>query len=250
MKRRIIGLSALALAMCLVFTAYGILERLFAATGPGATQPIALPPETDLARYIQTGEAVYAAQSFRALGWSPEGNFAYSVRTYIEGRGGQVVEWTVYSAGQNKTLWHMSDDSFDHEETPDDFWLFSWQTNKNIIETKLTEYRITAGGAEFKELPAVYQNKTYTVNVSVTDEPAPEFYDKVKNYTARFGESERQETILTVDDVAAESITACGCFIKTLPGEHSAWVLVVLAEEVWVFEGTEIRYRFAGANIS
>ena len=225
----------------------------FAAKLPAQAQELVFPPKVNLfqhSRAVSQGQ-LYGFPETRIWGWSNNGKVAYSIETIVEGRGGQVIDFVIMDTVTDKTVFELRMDSFDHGEDDGATGEALYRLYRASIINALNTHTIIRGPAAFLPFPINRNNMTYNAGIVDIQYKNDEygFFDRVvTKYSVTVTANNRTKTISIFTPVRA-SVTGyvymCGYFLS--PFENRA--LVVTAEEAWVFEGTELFYRFAGCHL-
>ena len=215
-------------------------------------QELVFPPKINLfqhSRPVSQGQ-LYGFPDARIWGWSNNGKVAYSIETAVEGRGGQVIDFVILDTITDKALFELRMDSFDHGEDDDATGEALYRLYRADILNALNTHNIIQGAAVFFPFPINRNNTAYNANIAGIEYKSDEygFFDRVvTKYNVTVTANNKTKTISVFTPV--RSVTAnvyiCGYFLS--PFENRA--LVVTAEEAWVFEGTELFYRFAGCHL-
>ena len=215
-----------------------------------------IPSKIDLFQYaisnaVTTGNAIstlYGFPDFRIWGWSRDGKVAYSIERLIDGRGGRVIDFVVFDMITDKIIFELKMDSFDYGDA--DFKSL-YKLSKNKIINAMKKNKIVEKRTNFSAFPIKKNGKTYkcfrnmTINTENKEEDIMEFYGKKIKYDIIITLGEKSKIIKT-EDVIVLDVYVCGYFLS--PFENRA--LVVIAEEKFVFEGTELFYNFSGCNLN
>ena len=215
-------------------------------------QELVFPPKINLFQYSRpvTQPRLYGFPETRIWGWSKNGKVAYSIETMIDGRGGQVIEFVILNLISNKTVFALRMDSFDHGEDDGATNEALYGLYRIPILNALNKQKIIRGEAEFLPFPIIKKDTTYNAGITYMKykEDEYEFFDRnVSRYAVTVTANGKTKTNITFTPVRNETghVYACGYFLSPFKNR----VLVVVAEEAWVFEGTELFYRFAGCNL-
>lgn len=193
-------------------------------------------------------DAMYGFPAVRIWGWSKDGKAAYSTECGIEGRGGMILQYCIYDFTRDTIIAAITIDSFDYtiEEAGDAMIFALYAAKKDEIQTLMRIHAIAPQETPFLPFPIQKDKKQYTYTIDIEYEDTPEFYDTIKKYTVSITTDGKRKTIKTAADVSALNVYCCGYFISPLKN----WAVIILAEERWGFEGTELVYGFSGCNLN
>ena len=208
---------------------------VFCAAGLLNAQSFNIPTPTNLFQYSESSGAIYEFPTVRIWGWSANGKIAYSVEREAPGIGGQIIEFNVFDA--------VSD------EVVSNFALDSYEEDRVSITNALRANDIVEGNIDFQPFPIRKNDLEYIctlTNITQSADSFGFFSDNVSKYSVVVTANEKSKVVNTFN---AGSITRkvyiCGYILS--PFENRA--LIVLAEERFVFEGTELFYIFAGCHL-
>ena len=184
----------------------------------------------------------------RIWGWSNNGKVAYSVEREIDGRGGQIINFVILDLLSDKTVFELKMDSFDNNDVTDEslYNLFS----VNILNA-LRGHGINQGRTQFLPFPLKRNNTEYNANIIDVEYKSNDdgLFDRiVLRYKVSVMANDLGKKIIgtfTPIENRTGYIYICGYFLS--PFENRA--LVVVAEEHWGHEGTELTYRFSGCHL-
>lgn len=212
---------------------------------------LTIPEGTEYTKPLGT---LYGFPTVRLWGWSEDGKAALSVTSEVNGRGGTVVYYVVQDMVSDEILWTLEDDTFNWENEgadvegfePDRIAALSYERHRTAVDEALKRYAIQAETNPFLPFPMEWNEWTYTPKVSVVKEKEPQFYDDIASYTVSLARSNgKTKKIAFVDDTESRNVHVCGYSLS--PFEDR--IIVVVAEEQFVFEGTELFYSFVGCDL-
>ncbi|MCL1813874.1 MAG: hypothetical protein FWG29_10205 [Treponema sp.] len=213
-------------------------------------QELAFPPKINLFQYSASisQRPLYGFPNARIWGWSNNGKVAYSIETEVDGRGGQKIDFVVFDLISDETIFELKMDSFNHNDVEDEilYNLFSSDIANALRINGIISQRI-----EFLPFPIRINNTVYNsqiINVEHKKGDEYGFFDSlVSKYMVKVIANEKSKIIANFNPVHTLTGYAyvCGYFLS--PFENRA--LVVVAEEHWGFEGTELTYRFSGCHL-
>jgi len=246
------------------------------------TDKLELPPYVDLFQYAKVytynkifdygnynydqsiTHSVYTlgTQSIRMWGWSKNGMVAYSQETGMEGRGGTLIQFIIFDFINDKKLFELEIDTFDHDEIifsydNDNFEKeFNIYMNKmyNIIKDEIREamkrFNIIEKQVEYLPFPIKKDNNIYDAYCIITPKKDEEKeygdIENIKSYSIIIKKNKEEiKTITKNDDAFAQQIYIGGYFLS--PFENRA--LVVIAVESFTFEGTGMFFIFSGCHL-
>jgi len=207
-----------------------------------------LPPHINLFQFNRKSMSPsYGYPEARIWGWSKNGKAAYSIESAIDGRGGRIINFTILNLITDEAVYELEIDSFNFDDIDNEalYNIFKME----ILEA-LNEHGITYEKTPFISFPFKRNNIEYNARIVDIEYKNDEygFFDKVvSGYKVSVSANSGRKII--DNSVPGSSVTGfvyvCGCFIS--PFENRA--LVVTAEEAWVFEGTELFYKFIGCHL-
>ncbi|HCL79394.1 MAG TPA: hypothetical protein DIC53_05425 [Synergistaceae bacterium] len=220
---------------------------------PEADDPfrLTIPEGTE---YEKPFGAIYGFPDVRLWGWSKDGKAALSVVHEVAGRGGFEIYYVIQDMVSDKVLWTLDDDTYNWENEGADVEGFdsdriaalSYKRNRAAVDGALQQYAIQGETNPFLAFPMEWNEWTYTPDISIVEEKEPQFYDDIASYTVSLARSGgKTKKIAFVDDTASKNVYVCAHTLS--PFEDR--VLVVIAEERFVFEGTELFYSFVGCDL-
>jgi len=211
-------------------------------------QEMVLPPKVNLFQYKKKSHnPSYGYPDARIWGWSKKGKTAYSIETFIDGRGGRIINFVIMDLITDKAVYELEIDSFNFDDVDNDRL---YDIFKIEILKALKEHDIASGTTPYLSFPFKRNNIEYNANIIDVEYKDDEygFFDKVvSGYKVSVSANNRSKIIDSSPAVRRLTgfVYVCGSFIS--PFENRA--MVVIAEEAMVFEGTEIFYRFAGCHL-
>jgi len=195
-------------------------------------------------------ESIYYFPRIRIWGWSEYGNkAAYSVQerdswsneTYF-------INWYIFDFIGDKVIWH---EMTSIKGIIDEYFLrkifleYSYNLHKDKINEMFKKHDIINIPVPYKPLPIIFNNKTYTCNVSIFDEDE---YTGINEYTVTVEVDGKKKIIkhkkFNGDELIC-GVYLCGYFIS--PFKNRA--LIVIAEKDFTVEEYELRYFFIGCNL-
>jgi hypothetical protein len=214
----------------------------------GEMHKLAFPPKINVFRYSKSvsEQHLYGFPNVRIWGWSNNGKVAYSIERGVEGRGGQIINFVILDLVTDKTVFQQKMDSEEHNEATDEalYNLFA-----SAISNALKTHDIIGQKTEFSLFPFKKDNTSYDCRIINTEYKKYEFaFDKVvTKYSVEVTANEKSKIIgnLSPVNTATGHVYVCGYFLS--PFQNRA--LVIVAEEFWGFEGTELMYRFSGCHL-
>ena len=194
-----------------------------------------IPAPTNLFQYSVSSGAIYEFPTIRIWGWSASGKIAFSTERELAGIGGQIIEFIVFDA--------VSD------EVVSNFALDSYEQDRISITNALRANNIVEGEISFEPFPIRRNNLEYVCSLTNITHSADDygfFADNVSRYSVVVTANGRNKVVNTFSSHAlTRKVYICGYILS--PFENRA--LVVLAEERFVYEGTELFYVFAGCHL-
>ena len=199
--------------------------------------------------------SLYGFPRVRVLGWSEQNKFAYATERLIEGRGGWILDIIIFDLVKNENLYTISIDSFDYDfEEPiwgqADYEEKVDELIKNLFMSRLEEINnvFKAHGflwRDFDFIPYTAQtDKTIHIDNIIWAEN--DFLGNIiQSYDLIMDNAEESFFSQTVSNQATVGIYLCGLIISPFGNK----IIIVLAEERFVFEGTEIFYVFTSIDI-
>lgn len=212
-------------------------------------QELVFPPKINLFQYSTSVSKLplYGFPNIRVWGWSNNGKIAYSIEEEIEGRGGQKIDFIIFDLISDNIIFKLEMDSYDYNDVTDEslYNLF----NVTILNT-LKAHNIIRQKTYFLRFPFRKNNKEYNSQINNIKHKRDEFglFDNVvSKYSVLVTADDKKKIIGNFNPVSPVTgfVYLCGYFLS--PFENR--VLVVIAEEHWGSEGTELTYRFSGCNL-
>ena len=211
-------------------------------------QELVFPPKINFFQYSESSSRglLYEIPNARVWGWSNNGKVACSVERQVDGRGGQIIDFVILDLITDDTVFELKMDSFDYNDAEDEaLYNFSMAAISNALRT----HNISWQGTEFFRFPIrkndiVYGSRIINVETQKFDFG---FDTVVSKYSVLVTADEKRKIIGTFTPVSTVTgyVYVCGYVLS--PFENRA--LVVVAEEHWGHEGTELTYRFSGCNL-
>lgn len=205
--------------------------------------------------YTKPYGPIYGFPVLRLWGWSEDGKAALSVTHEVAGRGGAEVYYAVQDMKSDEVLWTLADDTFNWENEGADVEGFdldriaalSYERNKKAVNEAFDSHAIQAKTGTLLPFPLEWKGAAYTPKISIVKEKDPRFYDDIASYTVSLARrGGKTKKIASVDDTQSQRIYVCGGIMN--PFEDR--VAVVVAEERFVFEGTELFYSLVGCDLT
>jgi hypothetical protein len=185
----------------------------------------------------------------RIWGWSNKGKVAYSIETAIDGRGGQIINFAILDLVSDSIAFELKMDSFDHDDATDEtlYILYS-----DAILGALKKHEIAEQKSEFMRFPIRKNDMIYDCGIANIAHKKSEldFFDAdslLSKYSVLVTASGKKKVIGTFAPVNEMTAFAYVCGYILSPFENRA--LVVVAEEHWGFEGTELKFRLSGCHL-
>ena len=210
-------------------------------------QELKIPLPIDFFQYSNSSGAIYEFPVTRIWGWSRTGKVAYSIEREVAGRGGQKIDFAVFDTVTDEVVLSFGIDTFDLDVN-NAASEYAYNLLKNRIFDAIKEHNIIEGTSDFQPFPINKNNMVYNCSVTNFEYSADEFFfnDNISSYTVVVIANGRTKIINTFkSDAMTRGIYICGYILS--PFENRA--LIILAEENFVFEGTEIFYVFAGCHL-
>jgi len=211
-------------------------------------QELSFPPKINFFQHSRSasGGMLYEIPNARVWGWSNNGKVAYSIERQVDGRGGQKIDFIILDLITDDTVFELNMDSFDCNDAEDEALYNLFRAN---ISNALRTNGIVQESPPFSAFPLARNNMTYNSQIINIER---------KNYDFGFETIILKYTVLVTADSKSKIIGnfapvntvtgyvyVCGYILS--PFENRA--LVVIAEEHWGNEGTELTYRFSGCNL-
>ncbi|MDR0453290.1 MAG: hypothetical protein LBH05_00595 [Deferribacteraceae bacterium] len=227
-----------------------ILVFVFLNAHLSLAQELNFPQEINLFQYSKSvsERPLFMNRNARIWGWSNSGKVAYSIETAVDGRGGQIIDFAVLDLISDKPIFKLKMDSFDHNDATDEALYNLFKAN---IFDALKTHSIIGQMTEFSKFPIRKNDMTYNGQITNIDYKKDKDgylgYDTVTKYTVVATADNKRKIIGDFTPVNATTgyIYVCGYFLS--PFENRA--LVVVAEEHFGHEGTELTYRLSGCHL-
>ena len=208
---------------------------IFFTAGFLNAQGFNIPTPTNLFQHSIPSAAIYEFPTVRIWGWSATGKIAYSIEREAVGIGGQIIEFNVFDAVEDELISNFALDSYEHDRVS--------------ITNALRANNIVEGNTDFQPFPIRRNNLEYVcsiTNTAYSEDDFGFFNDNVSRYTVEVTANGKSKVVNTfAGGGLTRKVYICGYILS--PYENRA--LVVLAEERFVFEGTELFYVFAGCHL-
>jgi hypothetical protein len=211
-------------------------------------QQLALPEKIDFFRYsVPVSYHLYGFPDTRIWGWSNNGKVAYSIESEDIAKGGQTIEFVIIDIISDMVVFELKIDSFDHGEVEGEtlYNLFGVSISNALQENGIVRQR-----TDFLRFPIIKNDTVYTCEIIDREYRRDNynFFDNnVSKYKVTVTANCRRKIInefIPVNEIT-RNIYVCGYILS--PYENRA--LVVIAEEYWGFEGTELTFRFSGCHL-
>jgi hypothetical protein len=221
-----------------------------------ADQALDFPPKINLFQFhdatLEARGSLYGFPNARIWGWPKSGKVAYSIEREIDGRGGQKIDFVIFDAITDTQVFEIKMDSYDYDEVDNNDYTDEALYNlfKDEILGALGAHAIVRQGTEFAPFPIRKNNLAYTCGIVDTQYTSSDlgFFDTiVSEYTVEVTAGSKKSIIGKFKPLngITRHIYVCGYLLS--PFENRA--LVVIAEEFFAFEGTELAYRFSGCHL-
>ena len=208
---------------------------IFLGSGLLHAQVFRIPEPVNLFQYSVSSGTIYEFPTVRIWGWSATGKIAYSVEREAAGIGGQIIEFNVFDA--------VSD------EVVSNFAIDSYEQDRISITNAIRANNIVEGETVFQPFPIRKNNMEYVCSITSLAYSADAygfFGDNISKYTVVVTANGKNKIVNTFgNDLLTRKVYICGYILS--PFENRA--LIVLAEERFVFEGTELFYVFCGCHL-
>ena len=210
---------------------------------------LVFPQKINLFRYDSSfaNRSPHGFPNTRIWGWSKNGKIAYSIESAIDGRGGQIIEFVVLDLITDKTVFVLEMDSFDHNDIENEAL---YNVFKTEILSAQKEYDIVQEGTQFLPFPFTRNNTEYNarfIDIEYKDDDLGFFEKVVTGYKVSVTANTKSKIVNTFVPLRIITSTVYLCGYILSPFENR--MMVVIAEESWVHEGTEMFYRFAGCHL-
>jgi hypothetical protein len=240
----------------LIFLSVGYLH----ASGRKSAE-VKLPPVIDLFQHpVYASESDYSLGEFqrvRMWGWSGTGNVAYSTERFVDGIGSWRIDYFISDTIKNEVVFHMEIDSTSPEfDLPfvsyndadfEAYIMELFEVRMDIITATMKNYGIRERHSDFFPFP--FQNNNIHYNVVIENVERVEnwfFPNNISSYSVALIANEKSKTVKIVNgQFGTVGLFICG--YMTTPIKNRA--LIVLAEERFVYEGTELFYVFLGCDL-
>ena len=208
---------------------------IFLTAGFLGAQELKIPSPTNLFQHSVSSGAIYEFPTVRIWGWSAEGKIAYSIEREMAGVGGKIIEFNVFDAVEDDVVSNFNIDSYDIDRVS--------------ITNALRANNIVEGEIGFQPFPIRRNNMEYLcslTNVAYSPDSYGFFNDNISKYSVVVTANGKSKTVNTFSGGnLTRKVYICGYILS--PFENRA--LLVLAEERFVFEGTELFYVFCGCHL-
>ena len=211
-------------------------------------QGLVFPPKINFFQYSRPAsqDLLYDFPNARVWGWSNNGKVAYSIERDVDGRGGQVIDFVILDLITDDTVFELKMDSFDNNDIEDEALYNVFRTN---ILGALRTYGIVQESPRFLPFPLSRNNMTYNSQIINVEKNKFDFgFDTVVSKYSVLVTADGKRKIIgnfTPVHTGTGYVYVCGYILS--PHENRA--LVVVAEEHWGHEGTELSYRFSGCHL-
>ena len=208
-------------------------------------------PKGTIFGYSKPYGNIYGFPQFTLWGWSDDGKIAFSITRNIDGRGGTIVSYFIQDLITDETLWKYEDDSFDWEgeySGPIESVIkMSFERQIQNLESTFSKFRIIQIDTEYKKMPIILNDHTIQSDIEKKLIGKNEIgLSEIEYQIAAKREDGKSKIIKEKAKKTLENIYICGWFMSPY-GNRSA---IIIAEEEFVFEGTELFYSVIGCNLN
>lgn len=192
-------------------------------------------------------QACYGFPAFYLYGFSKDSKVCYSTLTFIDGRGGCIIEYFIQDLISDEILWNIKDDSLDwpdEGEGINDAAEYSFRLKKEELENAVKKFLIIPAELEYLQFPTKEGIECYAqVKNLVQESDSQEYFLGKIGYKISAKKADgKSKTIASKDSAQAYNAFVCGYFKS--PYENRAAVLYATQE--YVFEGSALFYKIAG----
>ena len=210
-------------------------------------QELKFPQKINLFQYsTSVSKYQFSTPDARIWGWSNNGKVAYSIEREIEGRGGQQIDFVIFDLISDLVVIEIKMDSENHDGARDEVL---YNLFKNNILNALKTSNIIDEKVDFLRFPIARNNITYNGHIIDIEYKKGEiaFDNVVSKYKVSVTANNNRKIINSFNPIRNETgyVYVCGYFLS--PFENRA--LIIVAEESWGFEGTELFFRFGGCHL-
>lgn len=224
---------------------------------PGGEDPfrVAVPQGAEYNPGQEPYGSIYGFPVLRLWGWSPDGKIAWSTVSAVAGRGGFLVRYGVQNMKTDEALWSLDDDTFNWENEGaevegkelDEIAALSFAKNKETLAREFEKHAIKGEVNPLEAFPLEWTGGSYSPGLSIEDKEDPEFWDKIAGYTLSLAKKNgKTKKLASFDDVVAVDVHVFAYTLSPLEDR----IAVVVAEERFVLEGTELFYSLVGCDMT
>ena len=212
-----------------------------------SAQKLNFPSKINFFQYSKSDSGhLYEIPNVRVWGWSKNGKVAYSIERKVEGRGGQEIDFIILDLITDNPVFELKMDSFDNNDVEDEAL---YNMYRAAISNALKTNNIINQKTVFLPFPFTRNKTRYDSQIINTEYIKSDFAFSfvVSEYTVLVTANDKRK--ITGNFAPVNSLTGyvyiCGYIVS--PYENRA--LVVVAEEHWGHEGTELTFRLSGCNL-
>jgi hypothetical protein len=187
--------------------------------------------------------SVYGFQKVRIWGWSKDGKAAYSAENFLEGRGGQIIDFVILDLIDDKEVFKLSMDSFDYNAIDEE--LYNLSRFKILIA--LNKYNIIRQDSDLLYFPFKKNNVLYDCRITNVEYEGELVLGQrvVSRYSVLVTADKKSKIINNFTD-GGTGVSVSGYLLS--PFENRA--LVVISERGVEWEGIGYTsYRFSGCHL-
>ena len=230
---------------------YFILIIIFFNVNLLSAQEFNIPPKLDLFQHSvsTTNRPLNTFPDVRMWGWSRDGKVAYSIEKENEGIGGKIIDFFILNLINDRVIFNLEMIGYD-----DMSGLYIpvealYNLHRITISNALRTHNIAGERNDFLRFPFRRNNIEYNSQITGIERRSSEFGfgNVVSRYTVLVTADNRRKVIANFNVVNSETfeVYLAGYFLS--PFENR--ILVVIAEEHWVWGDGAITYRFSGCNL-
>ena len=216
-----------------------------------SAQEFNIPPKSDLFQYTvsTSNRPLNTFPDVRIWGWSRDGKIAYSIEKENPGVGGQVIDFIILNLINDSVVFNLEMEGYD-----DTSGLYIpvealYNMHRVVISNALRTHNIAGGRNDFLRFPFRRNDIMYNSQITGIQRLTSEFGfgNVVSRYTVLVTADNRRKVISNLNVINSETfeVYIAGYFLS--PFENR--ILVVIAEEHWVWGDGAITYRFSGCNL-
>lgn len=187
---------------------------------------------------------LYSFPDFYELGWSEDGKFMWGTSVINDGRGGYDIKVCVQDLVSDEILWSKFiafDEDNNFSSYASSAFDAAMQDNDKELKGIVEKYKIVPCHTGF-----FAKNNSFTFKTKQADKGTDDFgFPKIDySISATSIASSKSKELTSEKDSSAFTVRVAGA----IPSPFENRIAVVIAKQVWVFEGSGIEYSITGCH--